>query len=148
MSKLFVYFSYTGNGDLVAEKMATLGYDVRRVVRKKPLPRSFFFGVLTGGFLALTKHKDSLVDFDADISSYDEIVIGSPVWNGRLSSPINTAISLLDLSGKTLSFLLYAGGGTAPAALKRIAKEYPSARTLVLKQPKKFPEELDKLKEF
>ena len=31
-------------------------------------------------------------------------MIGSPIWNDRLSAPINSVISLLDLKDKNISF--------------------------------------------
>ena len=145
MKKLFVYYSYTGSGDIVAEKFKEKGYDIQKVVRKNSLPKSFFWGVMAGGFLAGIKHKDKLVGFDADISDYDEIVVGSPVWNGRFASPVNTVLASLDFTGKKLSFVLYSGSGEAAKATKRILKEYPAATTVILKEPKKYPDELQRL---
>ena len=92
--------------------------------------------------MALVKHKSKLVDFDPSVEGYDRVVIGSPIWNGRLSCPINAALAALSLGDLPVSFLLYAGGGAAPKAVKRIEKEYPNARVLVLKEPKKDANEL------
>ena len=148
MKKLFIYYSYTGNGQEVAKYLKENGYELKEVIRKKKLPKSFFFGILTGGFLASINHKDKLVDFDEDVSMYDEIVIGSPVWNARFSSPINTVLAKLNLEGKKLSFVLYSGSGEAPKALKRINKKYPNSRVVILKEPKKYKEEITKLKDL
>lgn len=145
MKKLFIYYSYTGNGELIANNLKEKGYDLRLVIRKKKLPKSFFFGILTGGFLAATKHKDKLVDFDENVEEYGEIVIGSPIWNARFSSPINTVLAKLNLKDKKVKFILYSGSGEAPKALKRINKEYPEAEVIILKEPKKYNEELTKL---
>lgn len=148
MAKLFIYYSCTGNVEEAAKRLQEKGYDLREAKRKKPLPKSFFFRVLSGGFLAGLNHKDKLLDFDPDISSYDEILIGSPIWNGRFCSPINTVLSVLNLDSKKVRFLFCSGSGEAPKALKRIQKEYPSADAVVLKEPKKHPEEWDKLEAF
>jgi len=148
MSTLFLYYSHSGNGDVVADRMHEKGADLYKVYPKKPLPRSFFGAVMKGGFLATIGHKAPLTDFAPSPEGYDRIVIGSPVWNGRFSCPINTVLSSLDLAGKAVSFVLYAGGGTAPKAMKRIAKEYVGASAVVLKEPKKYPEELEKLQEL
>ena len=148
MKKLFIYYSYTGNGELIANNLKEKGYDLRLVIRKKKLPKSFFFGILAGGFLASTKHKDKLVDFDENVEEYDEIVIGSPIWNARFSSPINTVLAKLNLEDKKVKFILYSGSGEAPKALKRINKEYPEAEAIILKEPKKYGEELSKLDDF
>lgn len=146
MKTLFIYYSYTGNGDLVAERFREKGADVRKVTPKKSLPKSFFLGMLTGGFLAAIKHKDPLLEWDTSLEGYDQVIVGSPVWNGRISSPINTVLDAL--KWQDLSFVLYAGGGAAPKAVERLEKEFAFAKVLVLKEPKKYPEEMEKLQVF
>ena len=146
MKKLFIYYSNTGSGDFVADYLAENGYEIRKAIPKKDLPKSFFFKVLTGGFIAGLNKKSKLKDYDGNVGDYDEIIIGSPVWNGRLSCPVNTVLAKTDLTDKEVSFILYAGGGTAPKAEKRLKKEFPFARITVLKEPKKYPEELKKIK--
>lgn len=147
MKKLFIYYSFTGNGDVIADKLSKYNIDIRKIESKKRLPKTMFFQMMVGGFKAATKHKDILNDYDKDISNYDEIIIGSPIWFDRLSSPINRVLSDLDLSNKKVSFILYSSGGEAMAASERINKEYPNANILILQTPfKKYNEELDKLK--
>ena len=145
MKKLFIYYSYTGNGEVVKQKMQEKGYDIRKVETLKNLPKSFFFAMMAGGFQAGIKKKAKLKEFDFDISEYDEIVIGSPIWNGRIAPAINTVLANINFEGKELSFIFYAGSGEGKSALKRVNKEYPNAKVLFLKQPKDYPEELKKL---
>ena len=145
MAKLFIYFSVSGNGELVAEKMKEKEYNVVKVIPKKKLPKSFFSLIMQGGFLAGINNKMKIQDIDIDFSSYDEITVGTPIWNGRISPPINTVIANETIKGKITAFLLYAGGGEAPKAIKRINKEFPNANIVILKEPKKYPEELEKL---
>ena len=145
MNKLFIYYSFTGNGDLVAKNLEEKGFDIRKAIPKKPLPKSFFWGVLTGGFLAGINHKSKLVNFDTDVSKYDQIVIGSPVWNGRFSSPINRVLKDVDLNNKEVIFVFCSGSGEAAKAVKRIEKEFPNTKYIILKEPKKYPDELAKL---
>lgn len=148
MKNIFIYYSFTGNGDVVAQELASKSVDIRKVIRKKKMPKSFFFSILSGGFLASTKHKDKLKDFNPNIKDYEHIIIGSPIWNARLSSPINRVLSELDLSNKCLTFILYSGSGEGPKAVKRIQKEYKNAAIIILKEPKKYLEELHKLKQL
>ena len=145
MKKLFIYYSLSGNGDLVAERLSKLGYDPRKVKTKKKMPDGFFWRILKGGFAAGIGKKEKLDGYDPDVAEYDEIAIGTPVWNGRISCPVNTVLAGTDLSGKKLRFILYAGGGEAPKAAARLEKEYPGSEITILKEPKKYPEELDKL---
>ena len=105
-----------------------------------------FFRILVGGYKASFNKKDKLLDFDSDISNYKKIVIGSPIWNDRLSAPINSVISLLDLSDKDVSFVLYSASGKGEKAKEKIKSLFGVDAT-ILKEPKKHKEELKKLKE-
>ena len=145
MRKLFIYYSHTGNGEAVAAYLAQNGYDVRRLTPKKELPRPFFCKMMQGGFLAGIGYRAPLVGFDADVTDYDAVTVGMPVWNGRPACPVNTALQALDLTGKRVSFILYAGGGAAPKTVKKLNRLYPNAPVTVLKEPKKYPDELQKI---
>ena len=142
MKKLFIYYSNTGNGDIVAEYLSQKGYEIRKVIPKHNLPKAFFFKVFFGGFLAGINKKAKLIDYNNDVEGFDEIVIGSPIWCGKLSCPINTVLSETDFTGKKLSFILYAAGGEAPKAEELLRKKYADASVIVLKEPKKYPEQL------
>lgn len=146
MKKLFIYYTHTGSGALVAEKLAAAGFDVREVVRAKPMPKSFFWSIMVGGFLATINHKDKIAEIDLGTDGYDEIVIGSPVWNARFACPINTVLSRLNTADKKVTFVLYSGSGEAKNADERIRNDYPEATVIHLKEPKKYPEELEKLR--
>ena len=145
MAKLAIYYSDTGNCALVAEHLREQGYALRRAQPKKELPKSFVMKILQGGFLAGLGKKSKLKDFDADLQGYDEVAVLSPVWNGRTACPINTVLAECDFTGKTLRFILCAGGGNAPKAETMLKGRFPDASVLVLKEPKKYPEELEKL---
>ena len=146
MKKLFIYYSNTGNGDFVAEYLSGKGYEIRKVIPKHNLPKKFFFKVFFGGFLAGINKKSKLVGYNADLSGYDEVVIGSPVWCGKISCPINTVLNRTDFTGKKLSFILYAGGGEAPKAEELLKNKFKGASVIVLKEPKKYPEQLELIK--
>ena len=142
MKKLFIYYSLTGSGDLVADTLKSKGYDIRKVVSKYNYPNSFFWLMMVGGFRAGTNKKDKLIDFNTDISNYDEIVIGSPVWFDRVSPPVNTVLKELDLSGKKISFIFYSGSGEANKASERVKD---LGNITILKEPKKYKDELSKI---
>ena len=145
MKKLFIYYSLTGNGDIVAEKMSELGYEIRKVISKRRMPKVLFFRIMTGGFLAAINAKDKLVDYDADVADYDEIVIGSPIWNGKFPPAVNAVLKLTDLANKKLTFVLYSGSGSGPKAKERIQKEFPQAQVIELQEPKSKENEFEKL---
>ena len=101
--------------------------------------------MMVGGFQAGMNKKAKLKPFDQDISMYDEIVIGSPIWNARFSPALNGLLATLDFSMKKLSFVFCSGSGEGQKAVERLQKEYSDATYTFLKEPKKYPEELKKL---
>lgn len=148
MNRLFIYYSLSGNGDLVAETLEKQGYALRRVTPKKKPPKRFFWQIMAGGFAAGIGKKEPLCGYDADVKDFDEIAIGSPVWNARLSCPINTVLDKTDLKDKKLTFVLYSGSGAAPKAVETIGKRFPDAAIIHLREPKKDPDELNKLRQL
>jgi len=146
--KLFIYYSLTGNGELVSEKFSEKGYEIRRIYEKKKMPKSFFFMILSGGFRASVNAKAKLLNYDADVSKYEEIVIGSPVWNGRFPPAINAVLKQTDFSNKKLSFVIYSGSGEGKKAEEKVKKLYPDSKILFLQEPKKYPEQLKKVENF
>lgn len=148
MKKIFIYFSLTGNGDLIANYLEDKGFEIRKVSEKKKAPKKFFFRILSGGFRAGLNLKGKLVDYNNDIKEFDEVIIGSPVWNGRFPPAINSVLAQTDLTNKKLTFLFYSGSGDVPKASKKINKLYKDARILVLKEPKSHETELEKIKDL
>ncbi len=122
MSRLFVYYSETGNGDYVASIMQSKGFELMKIKPVKPLPESFFLKTLVGGFAAMIGEKAPVENNLSVLRSYDEVYVGTPVWNHRISTPINTVIEALDQ--KKFSIICYSGSGKA----KRIAKQLNNKR--------------------
>ena len=148
MKKLFLYSSFTGNGDVISKEFENAGFELRKAVEKKKFPKSFFWSVMSGGFRAGFGLKGKLVNYDSDVSNYDEIFIGSPIWNGRFPPVMNSVLKQTDFSGKKLTFVFYSGSGTGPKAEAKVKKEFSSAKIIFLKEPKKHSEEMLKLKEI
>lgn len=148
MKKLFIYYSFTGNGDEVATALSNKGYDIRKVIENYRMPKSFFWSVMAGGFRAGIHAKGKLIEYNEDVSDYDQIVIGSPIWNGRFPPAISSVLQLTKLEGKDLTFLLYSGSGEGKHAVKRINKYFPNAKIIFLQEPKKHVDEYNKLKDL
>ncbi|PHJ12260.1 flavodoxin, partial [Fervidobacterium sp. SC_NGM5_O18] len=64
-----------------------------------------------------------------NLHEYDLVVIGTPVWAGNCSSPINTLLSIMcnepRLQGKKVGILITNGGGSIKRCLKQIKKVLP-----------------------
>ena len=144
--KLFIYYSFTGNGDFVAEKMKEKGFEIRKIEEDYKMPKSFFWKVMKGGMRAGMGIKGKLKEFDANIEGYDDIVIGSPIWNGRFPPAINGLLDKIDFRDIDVTFLFYSGSGEGKKAEQKVLKEYKKASIIFTQDPKKHPEELNKIK--
>ena len=144
MKKIFIYYSFTGNGDEVANYLKNKNIAIRKVNTKEPLPKNRILSIITGGFLAGINHKDKLIDFDSDVSNYKSIMIGSPIWNGKLSCPINTVLDKIDLTNKEVTFILYSGSGDAPKTNKMLKEKYSECKIIHLKEPKQNQNTLER----
>ena len=147
MKKIFIYYSLTGNGDLIASFLKDKKFDIMKIdVDDKMKKRSYFLKVLIGGFQTLRNYKPQLIDYDNDVSSYNEVYIGSPIWNDRLSSTVNTLLDELDLTDKKVTFIFYSGSGKNKKATKKVKELYPECNIINIKEPKKvFKETFDKI---
>ena len=148
MKKLFLYSSFTGSGDIVSKEFEKAGFELRKAIEKKKFPKSFFWSVMSGGFRATIGAKGKLINYDKDVSGFDKIVIGSPIWNGRFPPVMNAVLKETNFEGKDLTFVFYSGSGEGKKAEERVKKEFPSAKILFLKEPKKYNDELKKIKEL
>ena len=93
MKILVVYYSLEGNTAYVAEKIANAtGADIMRLVPKKAYSDKGFSKFFWGGKSAVMNEKPALEAYNTDLSGYDCVVIGFPVWAGRFAPPIRTFV--------------------------------------------------------
>ena len=88
MKTLVVFYSRSGTTKRVALDVAkALNADIDEVIDKKS--RKGILGFLRAGYDA-TRGKTTEIEFEKDPSDYDLVIIGTPVWNGRVTPAIRT----------------------------------------------------------
>ncbi|RLF82909.1 flavodoxin [Thermococci archaeon] len=88
MKTLVVFYSRSGTTKRVAQEVTkALNADVDEVIDKKS--RKGILGFLRAGYDA-TRGKTTEVGFEKDPSDYDLVIVGTPVWNGRVTPAIRT----------------------------------------------------------
>ena len=120
--KYFVYFSASGNGDFIADLLKEKGYEIVKVETLKPFGKVNFFRILKYGFRAGAEKKEKIKEINLELNGEDEAVIGSPIWNDRLSTPINTVLSQIDFNKETTKFVVYPAGDKAIKVVDQLAK--------------------------
>jgi flavodoxin len=102
MRYLVIYYSRTGNAKFVAEKISSeLKADIEEVVDLKN--RRGWLGFLRAGYDA-TLGKETKIEKTQKLpNDYDLIVVGTPVWNSRLTPAIRTYLKENPLIGKNVA---------------------------------------------
>ena len=94
MKRLIVFYSLEGNTEYIADKIAEkLDADKLKLVPKTQYATKGFKKFFWGGKAAVMAEKPELEPYDADLSAYDEIIIGFPVWAGNITPPVRTFVS-------------------------------------------------------
>ena len=145
MKTLIVYFSLEGNTQYAAERIAEkTGADVLRLVPKKAYQDKGFGKFFWGGKSAVMGEKPELEPYEADLSAYERIVFGFPVWASNFTPPLRTFIeeNRDTLAEKQFAAFACQSGGGSEKALAKLAKSLgieAFSATAVFQDPKTKP---------
>ena len=132
MKRLVAYYSLTGNTEEAAKKIAkALDADLLRLETIKDMPKSFAARMIVGGGQVAFKHIPKLKPIDVDINSYDEIVLGSPIWNSKGVPAVNAFLTDKTAATKVTSLFFSSGGGKVQKGLNAITKLLPNLKYTV-----------------
>lgn len=118
-----VGFISKGNTETVAEYIRDIiNADVFKVEPKIPYAKDYNTCILEAK-TRQNSHNAKIVEEIPDLSSYEVIYIGSPVYWGDMPEELSTALRGKDFSGKIIrSFVTHEGSGLAniPSQIKNI----------------------------
>lgn len=143
--KYFVYYSASGNGDYIADKLKEKGYEPVKVEMIKPIRKVGFFTMLKYGFQAMKNKKAEIKEIFLDLQEDDLVVIGSPIWNDRLSTPINAILDQIKFDKAMTKFILYPAGNDTKKSFEQLAKLGFEQKPIVYSNPKKNPEKIEEI---
>jgi len=119
-STILIYFSLEGATKYISEKVSEkLGCELLEITYKSNRTFKGFLKYFIYGFQASTKRKPPINYKPTNLSDYDTIIIGSPVWGGNFSPPIRTFFSLNPVKDKNIS-LFFSCGLSAENAIKKL----------------------------
>ena len=140
MKKYFVYFSFTGNGDYLASLLKEKGYEPVKIELVKSPKKIGFWQILKFGGRAMANKKEKLKEYKLDLKDDDLVVIGSPIWNDILSTPITTVMREKQFNKETTKFILYPAGEGTKKSLKQLEKMGFKNAPIVISYPMKKQE--------
>jgi flavodoxin len=112
MKSLVVYYSLDGHTRQIAEIIAKeAGAELYALTPAKSTGKAGFAKYFLGGMRASFGMKAALKETLPDVSSYDRVIIGTPVWAGKPSPAVNTFLSGCDMTSKKVLLFACSGGG-------------------------------------
>lgn len=114
MKSVVIYFSLEGNTHLVAKMIAErAGADLIRLEPEKEYQSSGFGKYFYGGKSVIFHEKPKLLNENLNLNEYDTVIIGTPIWAGSFTPPINTFLSENIIKDKSIFlFATHKGGDT------------------------------------
>ena len=93
MKKLIVYYSLEGNTEYAANRIKDrTGADLLKLVPKKAYHDKGFAKFFWGGKSAVMAEKPKLEAYEVNLSEYDQVIFGFPVWASNFTPPVRTFI--------------------------------------------------------
>ncbi len=120
MRSLVVFYSRTGTTSLIANKIAALlGADTDRILSRAAYDGSW--GFLSGVFHSLTDRQVALEEAKVAPANYDVVVVGGPVWAGRIACPVRTYLREHRSHLKNMAYFVTQGGPSPGRSLTQMA---------------------------
>ena len=120
---LVVYWTWseTHNTKTVAEMLQQkTGADIKVIELVTPYPTDFG-GVMQAGQRDLRQPKaPAIKEMELDLSKYDPIYVGTPIWFSTYAPPVRTFLQSYDFKGKTVALFCTHGQGN-PATFKYLS---------------------------
>ncbi len=120
MKALVVFFSRTGHTRQLAEEIGhASGWDVEELVDTRP--RAGVLGYLRSAIDGALGRLTVLREPSAHPADYDLVVVGTPVWNASLSSPVRTWLAERRNGLPQVAFFATEGGSGAERVFRQMA---------------------------
>ena len=134
MSKALVaYFSASGVTKKLAQTLAeAIGADLFEIEPKVPYTRADLNWMDKQSRSTIEMQNPSsrpeIAEGGPDLSGYDTIFVGFPIWWYIAPTIVNTFLESCDLTGKTVVPFATSGGSTITNRVKDLRKTYPALK--------------------
>ena len=134
MSKgLVAYFSASGNTKKIAEMIAEEGgFDLHEIAPEKEYTKADLNWMDKKSRSSVEMDdkafRPAIKKSDLDISGYDKILIGFPIWWDVAPTIINTFLEAYDFAGKQIILFATSGGSGFGNTVKELQHSAPDAK--------------------
>ena len=130
MSKIVCYFSASGVTKSVASVISnTIGADIFEIEPSIPYTSEDLDWTNKNSRTSIemsNKNSRPSIKSSIDISKYDTVIIGFPVWWYTAPTIINTFIESNNFDGKNVYVFVTSGSSSVDSSFNNLKKEYPN----------------------
>ena len=128
---LVLYYSQTSNTKTVAQEIATkLGADIEEIIPVELYDGDFQATIERGKKELDEGAYPEIQPIKADVTNYDVVFLGYPIWFGTFAPPVFTWLDQVDLSSKKVVPFCTFGSGGLESSVKDLAEAEPNAEIL------------------
>lgn len=132
MKRIIVYYSLSGNTEEAVKAIAEkLECEILKIDTVKAMPKSFAARILVGGGQVAMNIIPEIKPIEKDLSVYDEIFIGTPIWNSKGVPAINAFLLNEDVCKKVTGLIITSGGGDIDKCVKALESKIPNLKCKV-----------------
>ena len=130
MNGIVVYYSWTGNTEIVAREIAkALKIDIRSL--KEVKERKAAAGFMGAAFRALMGAKSRLRDVNYNLEGYNTVFLGTPIWAWHTTPAINTFVHYADFQQKKVFLFVTSSSGKTTRPFESLSKRVQKRRGIV-----------------
>lgn len=127
MKAIVIYYSWGGNTKSIAEKIAReLNCGTARIDTVVPYEGDYNSIVDQGADEVKRGYEPEIKPLGVDLSGYDTVILGTPVWWYTFAPAVKTFLSHNDLTGKKI-YTFATNGGWIGHTLKDVKSACPGA---------------------
>ena len=129
MKRAIIFYSFEGNTREAAEKISKIiGADLIEIKPVNDIPESGPGKFMAGGGKALFGFGSAFYPVEDDLDSYDEFILGTPVWAGRAAPYLMAFLKNEAVRGKFTGVFTLSGSGNNKSCIKQLKKKLPNLR--------------------
>ncbi len=130
MKRLVTYFSASGVTKRAAEQLAqAVGADLHEIRPAREYSRADLDWTDSKSRSSVEMNdpasRPELAEEKTDLSGYDRVYVGFPIWWGVAPHAVNTFIENNDLAGKEIVIFATSGGSRLEPAVRSLQQQYP-----------------------
>ena len=130
--RLVAYFSASGTTRKIAEMIAQAAEaDLYEIMPKQPYSKADLNWMdkksRSSVEMNVKKFRPEIIDTDAQINGYDEVILGFPIWWYVAPTIINTFLESYDFTGKKIVLFATSGGSGFGNTISELKPSAPNA---------------------